>query len=426
VVGGVLAHLPEDRVRDLDRAVEEGVQSVVTVGIAVGDETALAEDELRERGSTPTPRRPTDHTPTPRRTTDHTAFRPRAPRRHVNVGIVGAGAAGAAAARALSEQAATVTVLEKSDVVCGRAATRTRGRGRHRVTYDYGANYLKDDDAGVVDLVSDRLDAEGLVEVEGPVHVFDESGTVEPGRDDQEVKRSYRTGLSTLAARLLDDTDARVRHGVRARRLRRPDERWVVVDDDGDERGPYDALLLTPPAPQTARLLRAGEPGERRRALADAADEVPYRSIYTGVLGYEFRLDRPYYGLVNVDKAHEVGWISREESKAGHVPDGQTVLVVQANEEWSVAHADADPAEATADLAAHAASVVGDDRLADPAWTDHQFWRYALPDAGVAPDPVDRAAEQRLYVAGDWVAGAARLHAAVRSGLDAAERIAGD
>ena len=340
-----------------------------------------------------------------------------------HVGIVGAGAAGAAAAHAVSERSdATVTVLEKSDVVCGRAATRTRERGRHRVTYDYGANYLKDDDEAVVDLVTGALDAEGLVETRGSVYVFDESGSVEPGRDETEAKRSYETGISTLAARLFDRSDARVVHGVRAGRLRRSGERWVVTDTDGDDRGPFDALVLTPPAPQTARLLRAGEPGERRAALADAAEAVPYRSIYTGVLGYEFRLDRPYYGLVNVDKAHDVGWISREECKPGHVPAGESVLVVQANPEWSTARADTDPDRACADLAAHAADVLGDDRLAEPSWTDHKFWRHALPDDGVAAAPVEAAADRGLYVAGDWVAGAARLHAAVRSGLETGER----
>jgi hypothetical protein len=68
--------------------------------------------------------------------------------------------------------------------------------------------------------------------------------------------------------------------------------------------------------------------------------------------------------------------------------------------------------------------VVGDRRLAEPAWTDHQFWRYALPDDGVATEPVAAAAGVGLHVAGDWVAGAARVHAAVRSGLETGERIA--
>ncbi|MFB6168844.1 MAG: NAD(P)/FAD-dependent oxidoreductase [Haloferacaceae archaeon] len=339
-----------------------------------------------------------------------------------HVGIVGAGAAGAAAAYALDDHA-TVTLLEKSDAVSGRAATRTHGEGSNRVTYDYGANYVKSDDDRVSTLVTERLD-EGLVEADEPIYVFDAESEVAPGRDADDHKWSYETGISTLARRLFDRTDARVRHGVRARRLVRRDGRWAVVGDDGEEWGPFDDLVLTPPAPQTARLCRTGEPDERRVALADAAGAVPYRSIYTGVLGYEFELDRPYYGLVNPGKDHEVGWISREECKPGHVPDGQTVLVVQASPEWSVAHEEADPDEATATLAGHAADVVGDDRLADPAWTDSKFWRYALPDDGVASGPVEDAAAAGLHVAGDWVAGAARVHAAARSGLEVGARIA--
>jgi hypothetical protein len=339
-----------------------------------------------------------------------------------HVGIVGAGAAGAAAAHALDDHA-TVTVLEKSDVVCGRAATRTRGRGRRQVTYDYGANYVKSDDDRVSALLTEQL-SEGLVEAEGPVYVFDGDGTVAPGRDADDHKWSYKTGIATLGRRLFDRTDAQVRHGVQARRLVRSNQRWRVVDDDSEEWGPFDEVILTPPAPQTARLCRAGEPGERRAALADAAAAVPYRSIYAGVCGYEFAVERPYYGLVNPEKDHEVGWISREECKPGHVPAGQTVLVVQANPEWSTAHADADPDEAAAELAGHAADILGDHRLADPAWTDGQFWRYALADDGAAPGPVEDAAAIGLHVAGDWVAGAARVHAAMRSGLETGERIA--
>ncbi|PSP45726.1 NAD/FAD-dependent oxidoreductase, partial [Halobacteriales archaeon QH_1_68_42] len=67
-----------------------------------------------------------------------------------DIGIVGAGAAAAAATYVLDETVpdASITVLEKSGGVCGRAATRRRGE----VTYDYGANYVKSDDERVVDL----------------------------------------------------------------------------------------------------------------------------------------------------------------------------------------------------------------------------------------------------------------------------------
>jgi predicted NAD/FAD-dependent oxidoreductase len=180
------------------------------------------------------------------------------------VGVVGAGAAGAAASYVLDAVApdAEGTILEKSDVVCGRGATRER----HGCVYDYGANYVKSDDERVNDLLTDELDADGLVDATEPIHVFDGSGTVSEGRDADDHKWTYRAGISDLARRLLDRTDATVRHGARVTALARDatTETWRATTTDGAH-GPFDAVLLTPPAPQTAALM--GRPtGTARRA----------------------------------------------------------------------------------------------------------------------------------------------------------------
>jgi len=340
-----------------------------------------------------------------------------------HIGIVGAGAGAAAAAFTVDGALpdADVTVFEKSGGLCGRAATRRHGE----LTYDYGANYLKADDERVVELITETLDDEGLVDVAEPVHVFDADGEVSPGREADEHKWSYRRGLTQIAKRLFGRTDATVHRRTRIETVRRVGDRWEVDDADGATRGPFDALLLNPPAPQTAALLRDAEwDSPVREALVDAVGDVPYRTVWTAVLRYPFSLDVPYYGLVNTDKEHAIGWISREECKPGHVPEGESLLVVQANHEWSVERYDADPAENVAALADHAAEIVGDDRLADPAWTDHQGWRYAQPEAGVAHGPIDSARREGLYLLGDWVAGEGRLHAALANGLDVGERVA--
>jgi len=340
-----------------------------------------------------------------------------------SIGVVGAGAAAAAATYVLdgAVPSAEVTVLEKSRGVCGRAATRRRGD----VTYDYGANYVKSDDDRVVELLTETLDSEGLVDVTEPIYTFDSAGAVSEGRDADDHKWSYEAGLTQVAKRLLGETEATVENSTRAETLVRDGEQWRVRDTDGGEWGPFDALLLNPPAPQSAELLRDAEwESEARRDLAEAAEAVPYRTIWTAVLGYEFELDRPYYALINPDRDHQIGWIAREECKAGHVPEGESVLVVQANPEWSVDRYDDDPAENVADLADMTADVLGEERLADPEWTDHQGWRYALPDEGVRQGAVDAAADADLYALGDWVAGEARLHAALRNGLDTGEQVA--
>jgi len=337
-----------------------------------------------------------------------------------SIGVVGAGAAAAAACYVVDGAVpdASITVLEKSGGLCGRAATRRRDG----VIYDYGANYIKDDDERVLDLL-DRFD-DGLVEIEGGIDVFDRTGTVSDGRDDQERKFTYETGLTRFAKHLFGATDAAVHRRTRIERIARTDGAWTLTDADGTDWGPFDVVLLNPPAPQTATLLETAEwDGAARENLLDAVRDVDYRTVWTAVLGYPFELDVPYYALVNTDKEHAVGWISREECKPGHVPDGESVLIVQANHEWSVERYDAAAERNVADLAAHAADIVGDDRLTEPEWTDHQGWRYALAESGLRRGVRDAPEDAGLYCLGDWVAGEARVHAAIRNGLETGERL---
>ncbi|MBX0285082.1 FAD-dependent oxidoreductase [Halomicroarcula sp. F28] len=335
--------------------------------------------------------------------------------------VVGAGGAGAAAAYALRDAAVEVTVFEKSGGVCGRAATRRKDD----CTYEYGANYLKADDERVTELVTETLPTDGLVDVEAPIYAFERDGEVGEGRDSDDHKWTYESGITQLAKRLFAETEATVHNGVRVETLDRQANGWRVHDADGIDHGHYDALLLTPPAPQTADLLgEADWDHDDCRDLRQTVASVPYRTVISGMLHYPFELDVPWYAAVNSDKAHDIGWLAREECKAGHVPDGESLLLVQMNEGWSVANYDAHPDRLLAEIAQRTAHLLDDDRLTDPDWTDHQHWRYAQPEDTVDRGTLAPAADHDLYFAGDWVAEAPRLHAAVRNGLEVGETLA--
>ncbi len=339
-----------------------------------------------------------------------------------SIGIVGAGGAAAALSYVVDGAMpdADLTILEKSGGVCGRAATRRHGP----VTYDYGTNYVKSRDDRVTELLSDTLDTDGRVEITEPIYTFDQTGEVTPGRESTTSKWSYEDGLTQIAKRLFARTNATVHRRTRVETIVRTDDRWTLIDGEGTEWGPFDILVLNPPAPQTAQLLADADwEHSLRDQLVDAIDAVPYRAIWTAVFHYPFSIERPYYALINTDDEHEIGWIAREECKAGHVPDGESVLVIQAAPEWSRDHYDAPPEENIATLAEYTAEIMNDQRLADPDWTDHQGWLYALPDDGVAKGVVQSAESEGLYCIGDWVAGEARLHAALRNGLDVGERL---
>ncbi|MFB6272296.1 MAG: NAD(P)/FAD-dependent oxidoreductase [Salinibacter sp.] len=337
----------------------------------------------------------------------------------VRLGVIGAGSAAAAATYVVDHALpdAEVSVFEKSRGVCGRAAARRRDG----TVYEYGANYLKDEDDRVSELVTGEFD-EGLVEVDGPIWTFDADGTVSEGRSATQRRWTYADGITRLAKHLFGATGATVQRRTRIVDVSHEDG-WRLTDSDGDGYGPFDALLLNPPAPQTADLLSDTGVDAADR-LGDAAGTVGYRSVWTAVLGYGFEIDAPYYALINPDKDHDVGWIGREECKPGHVPDGESVLVVQASPQWSTERYNDPPESNVADLARHAAEIIGDRRLADPDWTDHQGWKYALVDEGIRNGALQDAADDGVYGTGDWVAGEARLHTAVRDGLETGEALA--
>ncbi|WP_331233635.1 NAD(P)/FAD-dependent oxidoreductase [Natronorarus salvus] len=335
------------------------------------------------------------------------------------VGIVGAGVAGLACARELDGEA-EVTILEKSRGVSGRAATRRKDDCR----YDHGANYIDlDPDDELLDTI-EALGTEGLIDIEGSVWVFDREGEIEPGHGDAGKKLSYERGITGFAKRLFGDCDADLRIETRAESLAHDHGTWTVADTQGGEWGPFDALVLTPPAPQTAALLADADWDDPlRERLYDAVSAVPFRTVVTAVLHYPFTLDVPYYALVNTDKAHEVGWLSREECKPGHVPEGESLLVCQMGGEWSEAHYD-DPREGICTEAARLVSaLLGDERLASPDWTDHQGWRYAIPEGAVEDRVVDEAAGAGLFLAGDWLVGRGRVDEAFEAGRKTGRRV---
>jgi predicted NAD/FAD-dependent oxidoreductase len=341
-----------------------------------------------------------------------------------SVAIVGAGGAGAGTAYALREEDITTTIFEKSGNVSGRAAVREK----NGCLYEYGANYLKPDDDRVTEILTEQLDTAGLIDIDAPVWTFDNSGTIREGDDTESHKWTYVSGLAELPRRLIDATDATLYRRRRVETLSRDGDCWRIEDNEGERWGPFDAVVLTPPAPQSADLLgqAAWEHGNCRW-LREAIERVPYRTILSVVLHYPFELDLPYYALVNDDSGdHPIGWIAREECKASRVPDGESVLLVQMSPAWSVDHYHDETALLVDAVTESTAALLDDERLLSPDWTDHQRWRYALPDTSPTPDALTTAASHDLYLAGDWVTGEARLHAAIRSGLEAADAIRGD
>ncbi|WP_158855623.1 NAD(P)/FAD-dependent oxidoreductase [Halorhabdus sp. CUG00001] len=330
-----------------------------------------------------------------------------------NVCVVGAGIAGAGAAYALRERAA-VTVFE-ADAIGGRMVSGTRDG----CVYDYGANYVDPPDERVEAQLQSVV-GDDLAVTTDDVWIFDAEGTIEEGRPNQGRKLSGRNGIDEIVEAYLDASGATVHEQTPVDHLSRTDDGWRVTA--GGEQRPFDALVVTPP---TCEVLfeDADWEADLREQLIAARERQSYRTIDSVALHYPFALDVPYYALVNTDKDHAVGWLSRDSCKPGHVPDGEEILIVQLSPAWSAGRPEATPEQAAEAAADHAATLLAEDRLADPDWWDHDRFTHALPGDRVNPALVEYALPHDLGLAGDWLAGTGRTHAALETGLDAGRRL---
>jgi renalase len=356
----------------------------------------------------------------------------------MKLAIIGAGVAGLAAARALRQRRPdlAITIYEQSRSLGGRAATRQRDG----CTFDHGAQYIKAPTPELERLLTAELPADDLIDIGRPVWTFDGTGAIAQGDAAQNADPNwtYRDGLSRLGKLLGVGLDIQRETRIGSlRRLttddRRPnndqplqsvvDGRWSVVDSDGQLIGPADLVLLTPPAPQTAGILAASDlDADAKAALLAELAHATYRRCISLALAYDRPIARPFYALVNIDRAHPIAWLALEHAKApDRCPPGHSLLIAQMAARWSLDHWETPADDLERLVADQVGALLGEDTRA-PLWFDVQRWRYALPDSGAGFDALN-AFGSGLFFAGDYTSGQGRLHLAIESGWRAASAI---
>jgi predicted NAD/FAD-dependent oxidoreductase len=394
-------------------------------------------------------------------TTNPGDARDRAPR----IAVIGAGLAGAVAADRLARAGAAVTVIEKSRGPGGRAATRHRDAWR----FDHGMQYFTArtepfrravaawQDAGVVATWTPRLEAAAP---DSAGSLPDSAGSggagsgAESGGGATAGGRPRSSGGAPLSSErvtpgewfvgipgsnapcraLLDASGVRFITGVRIARVD-PSPRGPCLHVDRTagtpgraptppapelvaelESEPFDAVLVTAPAPQIPELLPDAP------ALAASVADVRLAPCWALMLGLDRAVDVPWDVRRRADEP--LAWIARESSKPGRPnrADGPgETWMIHASPGWSADHVDRDREDAAETLAAMAAEILGPD-VRHPAVRMAHRWRYALVTQP-ADEPCiwDRAS--RIGLGGDWAV-AGRFESAFTSGWTLAESAA--
>jgi len=358
-----------------------------------------------------------------------------------DLAIIGAGVAGLAAAHALRQRRPdlAITIYEQSHELGGRVATRRRnpdkGRGDGYI-FDHGAQNLRAPTPELTRLLTAELPSDQLRDIGLPVWIFDGAGVLAEGDPAQNAdpKWIYRDGLDRLGELLAAGLD--IHRDVRIASIVRgslsvasdhgpptTDSRWVLIDDAKKTVAEANFVVLTPPAPQTAEILAASElDAILKDALLAELAHASYRRCISLAVAYPHPIERPYYALVNSDRAHAIAWLALEHAKAPErCPPGHSLLIAQMASRWSLDHWHAPVEQLERLVVPLVAALLGED-LGAPLWSDVWHWPYALPDRG-ADFATLNGAGGGLFFAGDYTAGLGRVHLAIESGWRVAEEI---
>jgi len=341
-----------------------------------------------------------------------------------SIAVIGAGYSGLAAAHELRDAGYAVTVFEKSSVVGGRAATNERAG----FIYDYGAQYIKGDDPSTVSSqwITGRFRLPDLVDIAKPVWIFDQHGSIQEGDPLQNAapKWNYRRGLHMLPQRMAQELAIRLESGIE--HLRMNVDGWSAFDQANQHVGDFSRALITIPAPQAVALIEASQLShDLSTGICAMLRQAAYNPLISVALAYRAApVSRPYYALVNTDKAHPISWLAWEHEKAPErVPAHAGLLIAQMAPQYSRDHWQTPDDELIREVA-HLVSSLLNEPLADPVFTDVYRWPYALP-----AQKADAAALNALTLphglafGGDAFVGG-RVHLAIEHGVEVAQAIA--
>jgi len=324
--------------------------------------------------------------------------------------IIGAGLSGLMAAQTLVKSGYTVTMIDKGDTAGGRLATRSVGPGRA----DYGAQFFTVRDESFRAQVA-AWEKAGLAYVWGTGW---SDGSLIESSSDGYPRYAIHGGMNALAHHIaieLTNAGVTIHTERQIAAIRQGESAWQIVDTNGTIlQG--DALIVTPPVPQSLALLDAGNvllAREDRRAL----ERITYAPCLCGIFWLEGTIVLPEPGAVQRAGA-DISWVADNQAK-GISPDA-TVLTVHAGVAYSQQYYDAPDDELLATFQA-SLQPFSSGRITRQS-AELKRWRYALPTV-LHPEHFLEANEIPLLFFGGDGFGHPRVEGAARSGWAMGQRL---
>nr|WP_281365440.1 FAD-dependent oxidoreductase [Hyphomicrobium methylovorum] len=200
-------------------------------------------------------------------------------------------------------------------------------------------------------------------------------------------------GMASLLRPLAEGM--RITTGRRVRQLERRGKDWHLWFDDESSAGPFQAVAVTVPANETARLL------VHVPVLSDALASVRMEPCWTLMIATQNHVMPPIDVMHNVSKS--IRWLTRDNTKPGRNPRGDA-MVILGSAQWNEGARHLDPQAAAEELWADACDALSLAPLRPSHMIAH-LWRDGLTTSALGQSHLF-AKDQNAGVAGDWCRGA--------------------
>lgn len=323
--------------------------------------------------------------------------------------IIGAGLSGLTAAKVLSAGGMRVTILDKGRGVGGRLATRRLDVDGETATFDHGAQFFTVRSAEFREVVerwtkekvaNEWFRGQSKVEANGAVAT----------EVDGHPRFCAQAGMTALAKDLARGLDIRLKQ--RVAQIARIDGQWHVTTE-GRSQFAADALLLTPPVPQSLALLDSVDyrlPDNARHTL----QAMQYESCIAVMVVLDGPGQVPSPGALSFED-ESVYWLADNYQKGVSTVPGS--ITIHAAPQWSRDHYTLDDATTIKVLCEAVAPFLG----AEVKASSVARWRYSKP-VSAREDGCLAVPDERLVFAGDAFGGA-KIEGAFRSGLAATQAL---
>jgi hypothetical protein len=329
----------------------------------------------------------------------------------INIAIIGAGMAGLKAANTLHKVGMKVTVFEKSRGLGGRLASRRTDFGH----FNHGAQYVTARHPGFNAFIAEATSFNAAHHWQPNLHRGNDlqtNGALALQPTEQAHSEPWYQGapqMNKLIQPLIAPFEIKKQHRI-VNIVADSPRSFILQDDLDGEFGPFDGVIVSAPAPQTAELLRPLSP------RFDPIGDVVMAPCWAVMAAFEKPLPTAFDAMVH--PCPEISWAARSTQSDDifhrRTPDP---WVLHASPAWSRDHLEEDKDRVVEKLLASLRDVSGV-KLPELYTVQAHRWRYARTEQPMGRSMLN-GMNGRVIAAGDWCLGA-RVESAWRSGQAAA------